>query len=93
MKIGKKHKLKKAYCPVCLKILDGASGIENNDKPKIGDLTVCIHCASFLTFTTKMSLRLLTPEEIGNLDFIERTHLMECRKAIEQLNKIQKETD
>ena len=89
--MSRTHKTKEVCCPVCSAIFDGAMGINNNDKPKTGDLTVCSYCASFLTFTPDVCVRLLTAEEIGDLSFQERTILMHARTVIAQMNKNIKE--
>lgn len=75
--------LPESNCPSCDKRLDAASTLENDDiQPKSGDVSICLYCASFLTFTENLSIRLLTTEEIAELEDNIRIVLMKMRRAI-----------
>lgn len=54
-------------CPYCDGVLDAASSA-NGATPSPGDLSVCIHCASALTFDAELRLRVLTQAEMRELD-------------------------
>ena len=49
-----------AQCPVCGAKHNAAAG---NGRPQTGDLTICIGCGTFLAFTKKLALRVLTAKE------------------------------
>jgi len=71
-------------CPSCSKKLDAASNLENeNIQPKSGDVSICLYCASFLTFTEDLSIRLLTTEEVADLEDNIRIVLLKMRRIIE----------
>ena len=43
-------------CPVCLELLDGASGFNTDNAPKEGDISICIYCGEILIFNDDFSL-------------------------------------
>jgi hypothetical protein len=48
----KAHRLRKMHCPQCKRLLDGATNAgDSTSRPKSGDISVCIGCATVLTFT------------------------------------------
>ena len=62
-------------------------------KPKQDDVSVCYHCTSFLAFNPDLSLRLLTEEEIGDLDDEIRNALIAYRRYKKQSNEISETYD
>lgn len=64
MKLGKGHKIKLNFCPVCGHPLDGASNAEGEDiLPEEGDFSICIVCATPLCFNADLTLRTMTPDD------------------------------
>jgi hypothetical protein len=53
-----------AFCPSCFKLLNGVTNMEGQEKPKPGDCTVCMGCASVLRFTEDMQLEMSSLMEI-----------------------------
>lgn len=62
------HRPTSYTCPVkeCGKILDAAIG--GKEPPKPGDLTVCSYCLNWLVWNVKMKPKLITEDEIIELD-------------------------
>lgn len=50
-------------CPACGHKLDAASSVDHDARPRRGDISVCIMCASVLIFERKGRLRLATKHE------------------------------
>ena len=86
LKLGKSLRLDKTpHCPVCGEKLDGATVIDDDHAvPQPGDISVCWKCASFLTYTPDMELRLLTELEVYGLDAHAKAVMIEMRKRIRE---------
>lgn len=69
-------------CPACETKLDACTGVNHDDTPKEGDVTLCIGCGSFLAFGPELQLRILTDAEIGELDDDTRITMQRARRAI-----------
>lgn len=45
------HKLSwQARCPECRSTLDGATGVDHDERPKPGDVSLCLYCGTILVF-------------------------------------------
>jgi hypothetical protein len=55
-------------CPICHTLLTGANPLEDDIRPKPGDFTVCIVCASILRFAEDFTLLRCTPAELAELE-------------------------
>jgi len=76
-------KTKESYCPVCNKLIDGATTVDGNTKsPKSGDLIICFYCTSYLIFDDELIPQELTVEELLDLDNADRLRLHKARKDI-----------
>lgn len=53
-----------SVCLNCGKELDAASQVRDEDRPKSGDVTVCIGCGHLMAYGDDMVLRELTDDEI-----------------------------
>jgi hypothetical protein len=53
-----------AFCPVCFYVFDRASNLEDLDRPKPGDCTLCINCSALLKFEPDMQLSVTKLEDI-----------------------------
>lgn len=79
-------KVKETKCPVCSHEFDSASGVSKPEAiPKPGDLSICIECTAFLRYDDAMDMRLLTAEEIVDLDASVRGELVRARKEIKEM--------
>lgn len=64
MFLGIDHKVKKNICSICHHELSGATQINGIDKPKPGDVSLCIECGNIAIFCDDLQLRQATKEEI-----------------------------
>jgi hypothetical protein len=60
----KETRLKPSACLNCGKILDAASDPFGKQKPRPGDITICIKCGHVMAFNSDLQYRELTSEEI-----------------------------
>lgn len=75
-------------CPNCHHKLNGAVSVEDKTiKPEPGDASVCLYCGSFLILNHDLSVRLMTIEEVAELEDDTRITLMRVRRFIEQREK------
>ena len=49
-------------CPTCDKLLDDATSLEDDKKPRPGDVSFCCYCHEILQFTDDMKLRVADPD-------------------------------
>ena len=75
-------------CPVCRSLLDGATG---DGRPKPDDLTVCVYCGVFLSFTASMDLRVLDAHEFAALPAEARDQLTQYLNITRGLRRRQPE--
>lgn len=60
-------------CPECGKKLDAATGVQADQAPRPGDVSICIYCRTWLRFTDDLTLRIMTKEDLEEmpLDVLE----------------------
>ena len=78
-------------CPGCKTLLDGFAAVDHDEKPKAGDVTICVYCNQVLQFNDDMSMKPASP------DVIEECGLLGIRDAndlylAEEIRDSQKET-
>ena len=56
------------YCPGCKHQLDSVSDLRTENKPKAGDLSICIYCYMFLELTEELIPIELTAEKFALMD-------------------------
>jgi hypothetical protein len=61
------HLNKPSCCAGCGKNLDGATGVEKNVRPKVGDVTICVYCLTIQIFGPGMILHQPDDNEMGEL--------------------------
>lgn len=61
------HLSKPSCCAGCGKKLDGATGVDKNIRPKVGDVTVCVYCLTIQLYGPEMVLHLPSDDEMGGL--------------------------
>jgi RNase P subunit RPR2 len=61
--LGQPQRIKASYCSSCKKVLDGTSCVDDEDKPKSGDITICLYCGNLMAFNDDLILRQLTEGE------------------------------
>lgn len=63
----KKSNPKPSECPSCKEVLFVVNPVDTEALPSIGDLTVCSHCLTILTFGKDMKHELLSEEAFEKL--------------------------
>lgn len=63
MFLGKDHRVKKNICLICNHQLDGATQVNGDEEPKLGDVSICIECGNIALFDDNLGLRQPTIEE------------------------------
>lgn len=70
-------------CPSCDYPLDAATAPSDETiQPKPGDLSVCIACGAFATFTQDLNLQTFPDEKILDLPDEMRMELVRARKMV-----------
>lgn len=72
-------------CPHCGHRMDSASHMTEKVKPKPGDLTVCMQCASVLRFDSSLAVRTISDEQLRRIkqrDPEAAAELMKVQRAI-----------
>lgn len=82
---------KGASCPSCRHTLPLACGIDHEDEPKPGDLTLCIRCAAYLQFDDDLQLEIFPEVELLDLPDDTRLLLVRGRQAIKTVHQIEEE--
>lgn len=77
--------LQKDFCPSCGAELDGAVEVGGENTPQVGDLTVCIYCATVSTFGEAMILRVLPAGEYAQLGRAMRMHVESIRALAKEM--------
>jgi len=54
-------------CPCCKTPLTGVTGINTDDKPSVGDISVCYKCGAILTFGAGLIYRKMSDEILTKL--------------------------
>lgn len=79
-------------CPCCGHKLNAVANVgDHDDLPVAGDVSVCGQCASYLKFDDDMKLRLMTVDEICDLDNDVLYALTVARNQIQKFNKLELE--
>jgi hypothetical protein len=79
---------KESTCPYCGYKIDAISGIDNEkDMPKKGDVSICIKCAGFMTFTEDCSLVEMKQEEFHELPDQVKKQLAKLRDCILEIRE------
>lgn len=71
-------------CPVCLHLIDAATGIVEAALPKPGDLTVCAYCTSILEFDSELRPQHVSATALAELDMGTMRQLETIRRVIQQ---------
>jgi hypothetical protein len=82
------HHVPGAVCPVCSKLLDGATNINDDGAPKPGDVSVCVDCMSILTFTPDLKLRLMTQGEVQALPEPNKAAVIKATRLVQFIRGI-----
>lgn len=78
-----KHRLPESWC-TCGHLLSGARGVDYDDMPEPGHLSVCMYCGALRMYDDDLSLRELTREELAEVmsDQEMSAQILRMRQAI-----------
>lgn len=62
--MGPATKLPESACLDCGKQLNGATAVDNRQRPKPGNISLCLYCGHIMAFDDALRLRNLTDEEM-----------------------------
>jgi hypothetical protein len=74
-------------CPECKKPLNAVASPFEDRKPQVGDLTVCINCATALILEPGLTLRVLTIDEMKALSPAELFELVHAQTMIREAHR------
>lgn len=82
------HTTEDSKCPHCGHTLDRHESTDAVDKraPEKDDISICIKCASWNMFNEDLSLRVMTEEDINNIDPETIAHMQRFTTEIKKLN-------
>jgi hypothetical protein len=89
MTLGKTHHVPNGFCPLCGKELDAASGMDHDNAPKPGDVSVCLGCAQPLVFNDDLTVRAMTASEVADLPLALGRQIRRAMWAARQLDRRQ----
>jgi hypothetical protein len=81
------NRLPPSLCPDCGYQLDCATGVDNDDRPSPGDLTLCLKCTQFLQYNDDMVLVPLAPHTLRGLPAPTRDMLFKARRVLQGINR------
>lgn len=81
----KVERIEPTECPECGYVLNASVNMNSEGAPEPGDYTVCGRCRSFLVFTDEMGVRLLTEEEIADMDASIRAEMVQIREMVRDM--------
>jgi hypothetical protein len=72
------------HCPneACNTPLDGFTGINHNERPSVGDITVCMHCAWVLEFQEGLRLDVFKLGDYLSLSCYEQSEIDKAQFAV-----------
>lgn len=80
-------RLSKSACPECMYVMDAATGVGHDRKPRSGDITVCWNCGACLSFSTDLILRSMTDDDWSHVHPETRDTVMRVQKQIKDRRK------
>ena len=72
------------FCPSCFTRLDAATSMYSPGAPSPGDFTICLECASVLTFNDNMQLVAST---LAECPIQIRSQLAQIKMFVEEFNR------
>lgn len=82
MKIGKDYTVEGQQCPSCAKVMDAVSGVDHDEAPRPGDVSLCFDCGAVLIFTDTLGLRKPDPMEMLRIELSDDWKRIEKAQAV-----------
>jgi len=74
--------LPRGSCPLCGYVFDAASDCYGKDRPKPGDLSLCLSCGAVLVFDDGMIPILPQAGDLEKLDSLTHRQILRAQRAI-----------
>jgi hypothetical protein len=74
-------RLELQFCPQCGYSLDAHTNTTGDGAPEVGDISVCIECASLLRFDSDLKVQLTSMEELPESCHAQVAKVIEVVKA------------
>lgn len=85
--VGQDHiGLTETRCPLCGHRFDSAMGIDTDEGPEEGSLSVCIECAGVHVYNADLTLRSMSEQEWDELPADVRQQLTDAQAAIRAIH-------
>ncbi len=86
------HRTENSKCPQCGYTLDAHDCTDpvESRAPKKDDISICIKCASYNMFNEDLTLRVMTEEDINNIDPETIAHMQRFSDEIKKMNDVNK---
>ena len=72
------------HCPACGMRLDAASAVIGDAKPRAGDLSICVYCATMLLWETPTTLVLLPDKVWDEVPPEDKVAITKVLRKVEQ---------
>lgn len=79
--------VKSCECPYCGHLLDDATTTGDRDKPKPGDISICINCSGAMEFDASLQPQVLTDAVRSSLPPGLQAHLRRVAAAIKEIHR------
>lgn len=79
------------HCPQCGKLVDTCTGVNSEDLPMPGDLSICLGCAGVNRYADDMALEAFPDILIDTLEPEFKEMLLDAQDMLKDLIKKQKE--
>ena len=81
----------KARCPKCDAQLDGATNLNNEIKPEVGNIAVCVYCGTVLEYVKGLLLEEISEKTLLELNTDTIMEISKVSRAVAQVNRELKE--
>lgn len=78
-------RMPETLCPSCAAAVDGVYDVRATQRPKAGDLTVCVYCGEIETFTQELQLERLGAEGLASLTPSERLEILHAQRSVRRM--------
>jgi hypothetical protein len=85
--IGEDHPFAAGPCPLCGAQNDTATGLNTDEGPEVGDLCVCVGCASPLVYNSDMTMRAMPAAEFNALPDEAKAELRIAMAVVRQMDR------
>lgn len=82
MSVVPTYKTPDTACPCCGGLITGCSDLDNAGPPRVGEMAVCIFCASLLQYQPGGTMRAVTKPEVAAMAPEQRAIVERTQRAV-----------